>query len=103
MGHIQLRRYTIEPGRFDDFLEFWRGLLPIREQYGYRVLFAFVDREHNQFVWAVEHPDPLEVAESVYNTSPERLEHVTTKNPRVVTNLVVSEVEPEVSWRSSAA
>lgn len=95
MGHIQLRRYTIAENRFDDFLAFWRGLLPIRTQYGYVVLFAFADRSNNQFVWAVEHPDPLDVADPIYNASPERTEHLKT-NPGVVETILVSEVDPIV-------
>jgi hypothetical protein len=93
MGHIQLRRYTIAEGRFDDFLVFWRGLVLIREQYGYAVLFAYADRVNHQFVWAVEHPDPLEVADPIYNASPERTEHLKT-NPGVVRTILVSEIDP---------
>jgi hypothetical protein len=93
MGHIQLRRYTIAADRFDDFLAFWRGLVPIREQYGYAVLFAYADRTNNQFVWAVEHPDPLEVADPIYNASSERTEHWKTY-PGVVETILVSEIEP---------
>jgi hypothetical protein len=39
---IQLRRYTIAPGRMDDFIAWWRTLIGPRSQYGFRVVCAKV-------------------------------------------------------------
>lgn len=98
MGHVQLRRYVIKEGKYDEFLEFWRGLVPIREQYGYTVLFAFADRANHQFVWALEHPEPLEQADPVYNASPERAAQMAF-NTGAVASVLVSEIEPVIKVR----
>ena len=75
MTTVQLRRYVIEPGRMDDFLAWFPAVLPVREQYGFRVLFALADREHEIFNWAVAFDGDeaafTEGAET-YNASPER-------------------------------
>ena len=72
---VQLRRYEIEPGRMADFLAWFPAVLPVREQFGFRVLFALAEQEHNTFTWAVAHDgdeaDFLEV-ETEYKASPER-------------------------------
>jgi hypothetical protein len=69
---VQLRRYQILPGEMDDFLKWWPSILPVREQYGFEVLFAFVDESTNQFVWAVRHDGDFDAAEKTYMDSPER-------------------------------
>ncbi|GAB4082225.1 hypothetical protein GCU67_19925 [Modestobacter muralis] len=72
---VQLRRYEIEPGRMADFLAWFPTIVPVREQFGFRVLFALAEEEHSTFTWAVAHDgddaDFLEVEER-YNASPER-------------------------------
>ena len=72
---VQLRRYVMEPGRLPDFLAWFPSLVPVREQFGFRVLFALADAEHETFTWAVAHDgdeaDFLEV-EATYYDSPER-------------------------------
>lgn len=72
MAETQLRRYEINPGEMDDFLVAWRGVAPIREQYGFRVLFAYVNEEANEFVWAIAHDGDFDAAAEQYYTSPER-------------------------------
>jgi hypothetical protein len=71
-GMLQLRRYEIKPGELDAFVEWWQGILPVREQYGFSVRFAFVDEAASEFVWGVSHEGDFEEAERVYNASPER-------------------------------
>jgi hypothetical protein len=93
MGTIQLRRYAIEPGRMDDFVAWWRSIIGPRAKYGFRVVFAYADEEHDQFVWAVENDGDFDVAEKEYLASPERAEAFET-NPNVVTSMVVSKVRP---------
>jgi antibiotic biosynthesis monooxygenase (ABM) superfamily enzyme len=72
---VQLRRYRVEPGRMADFLAWFPKLRPVRAQYGFRLLFALADHEHDTFTWAVAH-DGDEAAfrevEATYNASPER-------------------------------
>ena len=73
MATVQLRRYQVKPGEMDDFVKWWPGLLPAREQYGFEVLFAFVDESTNQFVWAVSHEGDsgdFDAAEKTYLASP---------------------------------
>ena len=75
MTTVQLRRYVVEPGRMDDFLAWFPALVPVREQYGFRVLFALAEREHDTFTWAVAFDgDEAAFVERVetYNTSAER-------------------------------
>jgi hypothetical protein len=75
METVQLRHYVIEPGRMADFLAWFPSLLPVREQFGFRVLFALAEHEHETFTWAVAHDGDeaafLEV-EAAYKDSPER-------------------------------
>ncbi|MQA33387.1 NIPSNAP family protein [Modestobacter roseus] len=75
METVQLRRYQLEPGRMADFLAWFPTLTPVREQYGFRLLFALADHEHETFTWAVAHDgDEAEFrrVEAGYNASPER-------------------------------
>ena len=56
----------------DAFVAWWPSLLPARKQYGFDVLFAYVDESTNQFIWAVSHDGDFDVAEKEYLASPER-------------------------------
>lgn len=88
---IQLRRYTVQPGRMDDFISWWHSIVGPREKYGFRVVFAYADDENNQFVWAVAHDGDFDGAEAEYMASPERAEAFST-NPNVLTGSVVAKV-----------
>jgi|SRR3954447_8348151 hypothetical protein len=75
MSTVQLRRYTLEPGRLPAFLDWFPTILPVREHFGFRVLFAYADRENETFTWAVEHhgdADEFRSVEEVYHSSAER-------------------------------
>ena len=75
MTTVQLRRYWFEPGHLAEFVAWFPSLLPAREHYGFRVLFALGDREQETFTWAVAYEgDPAEFAdaEAAYNASTER-------------------------------
>jgi hypothetical protein len=77
METVQLRRYVMEPGRMADFLAWFPTLLPVRDTFGFRVLFALAEHEHETFTWAVAHEgDEAEflAAEETYKNSPERAE-----------------------------
>lgn len=72
MTTIQLRRYELVPELMDQFLEWYPSVLPVRQQYGFRVLFAFLDRAGCEFTWAVAHDGDFTAVEQVYMASPER-------------------------------
>jgi hypothetical protein len=77
MTTVQLRRYEFEPGRLADFLPWFPGLAPVRERFGFRLLFALADHERETFTWAVAHDGDeaaFTAAEQAYNESPERAE-----------------------------
>jgi hypothetical protein len=72
---VQLRRYQIEPGRMADFLAWFPALRPVREQFGFRLLFAYADEADDTFTWAVEHDGDeaaFRAVEAAYNASAER-------------------------------
>ena len=73
---VQLRHYDLLPGTMDDFVAwFTADVLPLRIDYGYRVEFAYVDRESNSVDWAVSLPgDQAEFTriDAEYQVSPER-------------------------------
>ena len=77
MTTVQLRRYEFEPGRLADFLPWFPTLVPVRERYGFRLLFALADHQRGTFTWAVAHDGDeaaFTAAEQTYNDSPERAE-----------------------------
>jgi hypothetical protein len=71
----QLRIYTVKPGMLDSFVGIFReSLAPLHEQYGIRILGAWVNREANEFIWMRAFPDEasIESMTRTYETSPER-------------------------------
>ncbi|WP_448625887.1 hypothetical protein [Geodermatophilus sp. URMC 64] len=75
MSTVQLRRYRMEPGRLPAFLDWFPALIPTREQFGFRLLFAYADHENETFTWAVEHDGDaaaFAAAEESYHGSAER-------------------------------
>jgi NIPSNAP len=75
MTEYQLRIYHIKPGTMAEFVEGWRKhIIPVREKYGFKVLYAFSNTEASEFVWLVSHdsPDGYAAADAVYYQSPER-------------------------------
>jgi hypothetical protein len=75
MTTVQLRRYWFEPGHLAAFTAWFPTVVPTREQYGFRVLFALGAADDETFTWAVAHDGDLaafQEAEAAYLTSPER-------------------------------
>jgi NIPSNAP len=91
MSTVQLRRYQILPAEMDAFVEWWPTILPAREQYGFEVIFAFVDESTNQFIWAVSHNGDFDEAERIYMASPQRAA-VFANVPRRVAESFISKV-----------
>ncbi len=90
MTTVQLRRYRLEPGRTAEFLAWFPTVLPVREQYGFRVLSAYADHALDTFTWAVAHDgdeEAFRTALEAYDASPERAAAFETF-PRVVTEQV---------------
>ncbi len=93
---VQLRRYAIESGRMADFTDWFPRIVPVREQFGFRVLHAWADEENSAFVWAVEldgDADRFREVEATYNASPERATAFETF-PTVITSQVNAFVRP---------
>jgi hypothetical protein len=58
-GTWQLRIYTINRGRLDDFVDAWlTGAYPVRVAHGFKIPSAWVIRERNQFVWLIGYDGP---------------------------------------------
>ena len=74
MSKTQLRIFTIESGRFEEFIDAWMaGVLPLRRRLGFHVE-AWADREADLFVWFLryEGEGTFEEADASYYASPER-------------------------------
>ena len=70
---FQLREYTIEEGRLDDFVREWRELVvPLRVSMGFGVLGPWIDRTSSRFVWIVGYDGDIEAADEAYYESDER-------------------------------
>ncbi len=75
MIEYQLRIYRIKPGTMTEFVKGWREhIVPIREQLGFKVLYAFEHEQNNEFIWLLSHegPEGFAGAEVAYYTSSER-------------------------------
>ncbi len=48
-----MRRYSITGG-WDGFLEVWHKIVPVRDRYGFRCLFAVADEPRDLFTWAFD-------------------------------------------------
>ncbi len=71
----QVRIYTINKGMMDAWLQcFKEHLQPIHEQYGIKIVGAWVNRPQNEFIWIRTFTDEadLETKTKAYNNSPER-------------------------------
>ena len=71
----QLRIYTINKGRLNDFVEGWKKFVyPLHLKHGYTIPLAEVIEERNEFVWIVAYdgPEDWETKQKAYYGSPER-------------------------------
>lgn len=74
-GVAEIRIYTMNRGMLDDFVELWKGkLAPIHEQYGMKILGAWVNRPQNEFVWVRVFDDEADrqAKTKAYPNTPER-------------------------------
>ena len=73
---IQLRDYRIRQGQMDAWLAGWKsGVLPLRRQARFQVMGAWVDSEHDRFVWLLGYSgaDGFEAANERYYASQQRV------------------------------
>ena len=71
----QLRIYEIRPGELDEFIREWRaGVVPLREQFGFRVDAAWVVEGEDRVVWILSYQGEgtFEDSDAAYYVSPER-------------------------------
>jgi hypothetical protein len=74
---MQLRDYHIRSGHLDAWIAGWTaGIVPLRQQEGFVIVGAWVDREHDRFVWVVGYDgaDGFEAAEERYHADQARLD-----------------------------
>ena len=72
----QLRVYTINKGKLDDFVSGWKRFVhPLHYKFGFTIDRADVIRERNELVWIVSYDGTLEdwkAKQAAYYDSPER-------------------------------
>ncbi len=70
----QLRMYTINRGKMDDFVRAWKaGVYPLRQKHGFRIGGAWILKDRNQFVWLMSYDGPdWEAKDKAYYASSER-------------------------------
>ncbi len=71
----QLRIYTINKGKLDDFVKAWReGVYPLRQKFGFKIEGAWIIKERNEFVWMMSYDGPEDWInhDAAYYASPER-------------------------------
>ena len=72
---VQLRLYTIDKGRLDDFANAWHaGVYPLRRKLGCEIPFAAKIPATNQFIWVLTYDgaETWDTKEAGYYASPER-------------------------------
>ncbi len=92
----QLRRYKITAGAMSGFTDWLNStLIPVREEFGFRVEFKLVDHEASEFVWCVslqgDEAQFLKIQDQ-YNNSAERAKAVETL-PKCIESMQISFVE----------
>jgi NIPSNAP len=71
----ELRIYTVQPGKMQDWLGEWRARIrPLREKLGFQILGPWIVEKDNQFLWILRYTgrDSYETANAAYYKSPER-------------------------------
>lgn len=72
---VQLRTYTVQAGKLDEWVTRWRELVvPLRLEFGFEIHGAWVDRERSQHTWVIayEGPETFEERNAAYWASPQR-------------------------------
>jgi hypothetical protein len=71
---VQLRMYTINKGKMDEFVKLWRtNVVPLRQKHGFTVESAWIIEGENRFVWMMSLADgDWKSKDEAYHASPER-------------------------------
>lgn len=72
---VQLREYKIQDGQMDAWIAGWTtGVVPLRQELGFEIIGAWVDRRNDRFVWLVGYSgaDGFDAADARYYASPRR-------------------------------
>ncbi len=72
---VRLRDYRIRPGQMDAWIAGWKsGVVPVRHEFGFEVLGAWVDRENDRFIWLLGYSgsDGFDAANDRYYASEQR-------------------------------
>ena len=72
----QLRVFTINRGKMDEFIEAWsQGVYPLRLKHGFKIEHAWVTEDRNEFFWILSHdgPEDWESKDAAYYASEERI------------------------------
>ena len=91
----QLRSYVVKQGEMDEWLAEWRSkVVPLRCEFGFEIVGAWVIEQESRFVWIVGHDGDFAGRDKDYYASPERkaiapdparhLENVETKMMRSI-------------------
>lgn len=73
MSSVQLRRYELPAEDMSAFVGWWQEtLVPVREAFGFTVVFASADYSGGEFTWVVAHDGDFAAAEATYVASTER-------------------------------
>ena len=87
----QLRIFTINKGKMENFLEAWlKGVYPLRLKHGFKIEAAWVITERNEFIWILSYdgPEDWKAKEAAYYASAER----TTLDPDPAQYIAKSEM-----------
>ncbi|MBA3688204.1 MAG: NIPSNAP family protein [Chloroflexi bacterium] len=72
----ELRDYVIAEGHLEEFVAAWlKGVVPLRERFGFRIEGAWTVLSESRFVWILAHDAPEHEGEALndaYYASPER-------------------------------
>lgn len=70
----QMRVYTINRDKMDDFVRAWiAGVYPLRQKHRFTIPQVWVNHSANQFIWLLSYDgDDWEQAEAAYYASTER-------------------------------
>lgn len=74
MAGFQLRRYTVEDGQLEAFVEVFRRVVVARSHFGFSVMGPWIEEDTGRFVWILRHDGPgsFEEAAAAYYDSDER-------------------------------
>jgi prophage antirepressor-like protein len=85
---FQLRRYELDPSLAEEFAT-WvvNQIIPLREKFGYKVHWQYLDRANSQFIWLVSleaTEAEFEAKDAAWMASADRAEGVVSMPPALM-------------------